>query len=133
MIRALILLVCIYLCCSGVAVAKEVDKGAIVVEWNANVESDLAGYKVFYGELSGQYTEVVDVGNVTRFRIKKLIMDKVYFLVVTAYDESKNESDYSIEVSGPARDWDQPDVVQNPAYILHVPGNTINIFMGDEQ
>ena len=33
--------------------------------WDANTESDLAGYKIHYGLASGQYTNTVDVGNVT--------------------------------------------------------------------
>src|SRR3972149_5909585 len=49
--------------------------------------TDLAGYKIHYGTTSGNYTTVIDVGNVT-----------TYF-ATTAYDSSGNESGYSNEVS----------------------------------
>ena len=35
------------------------------VVWNANSESDLAGYKVHYGTASRNYTTIVDVGKTT--------------------------------------------------------------------
>ncbi|HSN24149.1 MAG TPA: hypothetical protein VLS45_08295, partial [Methylomicrobium sp.] len=37
----------------------------VTLAWDANTESDLAGYKVHYGTASGSYTTVVDVHKVT--------------------------------------------------------------------
>ncbi len=69
------------------------------VSWEPNSESDLAGYKVYYGNSSRNYDTNIDVGNITSYTISNLVEGKTYFFVATAYDESDNESDYSNEVS----------------------------------
>lgn len=78
---------------SGVHVA------TAVVTWNANTESDLAGYKVYYGTESGQYTISIDVGNVTQRKVSGLEVGGVYYFVVTAYDLNGNESAPSGQVA----------------------------------
>ncbi len=60
--------------------------------------TDLAGYKVYYGTTSGNYTDVIDVGNVTTYKVEGL-QPGTYYFAVTAYDTSGNESNYSNEVS----------------------------------
>ncbi|MCH8981657.1 Ig-like domain-containing protein, partial [candidate division KSB1 bacterium] len=69
------------------------------VSWDANTESDLSGYKIYYGTSSGSYDDVVDVGNTTSFSINNLVVGTTYFFVVTAFDFSGNESGFSNEVS----------------------------------
>ena len=59
--------------------------------------TDLAGYKLYYGTSSGNYGSPIDVNNVTTYTISNLTVGSYYF-VVTAYDLSGNESDYSNEV-----------------------------------
>lgn len=71
----------------------------VTVSWDANSESDLAGYKVYIGESSGNYSGNVDVGNVLQFTWNNLAVGKIYFFAVTAYDAAGNESDFSEEVS----------------------------------
>jgi len=60
--------------------------------------TDLAGYKVYYGNSSGTYTSSIDVGNTTTYTITGL-QPGTYYFAVTAYDTSGNESDYSNEVT----------------------------------
>lgn len=76
------------------------------LSWNApttNVDgsplTDLAGYKVYYGTSSGNYTNQTDVGNVLTSQITNLTAGITYYFAVTAYDTSGNESGYSNEVS----------------------------------
>jgi len=69
------------------------------ISWNANTETDLDGYRIYYGHLSGSYEYVLDVGNCVCINIDGFEEDTVYFLAVTAYDLAGNESDYSSEVS----------------------------------
>ncbi len=73
--------------------------GSVMVSWDPNSESDLSGYKVYYGTASRNYGQVVDVGNVTSRRIGGLQPGVRYFFAVTAYDFSGNESDFSEEVN----------------------------------
>ena len=65
--------------------------------------TDLKGYKVYYSQTSGVYSDIKsnDVGNVTTISIKTVIgqLKDLYYFVVTAYDLSGNESDFSNEVS----------------------------------
>jgi hypothetical protein len=78
---------------------------SVTLTWDApttNVDgtplTDLAGYKIYYGKLSGKYTNVIDVGNVITYKVEDL-QSGTYYFAVTAYDTSANEGDYSNEVS----------------------------------
>lgn len=71
----------------------------IRVIWDANQEPDLAGYKIYYGQQSRNYTTTVNPGNATEVDISNLDRGTTYFFAVTAYDQSGNESDFSQEVS----------------------------------
>ncbi len=72
---------------------------SVTLKWNANTESDLAGYKVYIGFTSSVYEYNIDVGNVTQQEVVNLLDSTNYFFAVTAYDTSDNESGYSSEVS----------------------------------
>ncbi len=79
--------------------------GSATLSWNAPTTNtdgtpltDLAGYKVHMGTSSGNYTTVVDIGNVTTYAVSNLAPGTYYF-VVTAYDSSSNESNFSNEAS----------------------------------
>ena len=47
--------------------------------------TDLAGYKIYYGTSSGVYSVIIDVGNITTYKIDNLSPGTYYFSV-TAYD-----------------------------------------------
>src|SRR5262245_5189972 len=64
--------------------------------WNANTESDLAGYRVYQcseqpcSRASGLASVLATVGSVTSFNIGTPTVTQYYF--VTAYDSANNES-----------------------------------------
>lgn len=68
------------------------------LSWDANTESDLSGYKIYFGMASGSYGNPVDVGNTTSHTFSDLA-DGTYYFTVTALDTSGNESLFSNEVS----------------------------------
>jgi hypothetical protein len=72
---------------------------AIVLAWDPNDEPDVAGYRVYYGTASGDYSEVVDVGNATSTPIEGLLPGATYFFVVTAYNSTLLESLPSEEIA----------------------------------
>lgn len=75
--------------------------GAATLNWLANAEPDLAGYKIYRGTASGSYGSPVAVlgSTVTSHTLSALQSGTTYFFVITAYDTAGNESSYSNEVS----------------------------------
>lgn len=69
------------------------------ISWNANTESDLEGYRVFFGTSHGYYGNVINVGRRTTVDVSGLAAGTTYFFAVTAYDYSGNESAFSEERS----------------------------------
>ncbi|MBI3606761.1 MAG: fibronectin type III domain-containing protein [Nitrospirae bacterium] len=81
--------------------------GDAILAWDPNTEPDLAGYKVHYGTAPGTYSVVSDVGDVTTLTVTGL-GPGTYYLAVTAYDTSGNESAASNEVSKSFADTTPP-------------------------
>jgi hypothetical protein len=73
--------------------------GEVTLAWDANSESDLAGYKVYVGLKSLSYDQVIDVGNHTSWVVSELEEGRTYYFAVTAYNASNLESDFSNEVT----------------------------------
>ena len=69
------------------------------LQWAANQESDLAGYRVYHGLTSGSYPSSQNVGKTTTYQYASLELNKTHYFSVTAYDTSGNESSPSQEVS----------------------------------
>ena len=73
----------------------------VTLVWDANSESDLAGYKLYQSNTSGNYTSIpvmtIPAGTETANLLD--VPDGTYFWVLTAYDISGNESGPSNEVT----------------------------------
>jgi hypothetical protein len=74
-----------------------------VVEWDAVVDPNLAGYRVYYGTAPGTYQQPIGKGievdvNTTTYTITGLTNGTWYF-AATALDWTGGESPYSNEVS----------------------------------
>jgi len=70
----------------------------VTVAWDPNPEPTVAGYRLYYGTSSRYYTNSVDVANATRCTISSLLEGVTYYMAVTAYDTSGNQSGYSDEI-----------------------------------
>src|SRR5215470_4257913 len=79
--------------------------GTVSIAWDPVTDADLAGYRVYYGTSPGNYTQSVDVGNITSTTISGLTDCTNYYFGVKAYDTAANESaTFSNEISG----WPRP-------------------------
>lgn len=97
-------LVCLFsFCCSGYALAQDVD-GGVTLAWDANIESDLESYQLYIGTTPGNYDTMINVGNQTRYTATGLVAGTTYYFALTAIDTWQNESGYSVEISGMAKD-----------------------------
>ncbi|KKU41894.1 MAG: hypothetical protein UX58_C0005G0044 [Candidatus Wolfebacteria bacterium GW2011_GWB2_46_69] len=90
----------------GMMAVSHAHAGTATLTWNANNESDLSGYKVYYDTTShsgncpsGFGLNVVSVGNVTTHTFNNLTDGQTYYFQVTAIDTSSNESTCSAQVS----------------------------------
>ncbi len=70
----------------------------VTLLWDANTETNIAGYRVYYGSASRAYVAPISVGNQTTYTVKNLGPGTYYF-AVTAFDTTGAESDFSNEVS----------------------------------
>ena len=66
---------------------------------SSSAAPDIAGYRLYYGTSSGNYSQVIDVGNTTVATISNLAPGQTYFLAVTAYNTAGLESAPSNQVS----------------------------------
>ena len=70
----------------------------IIIQWRANSENDLKGYKLYFGNRSRFYSAVINVGIDTTYQIEDFTNGN-YFFALTAYDSAGNESIYSNEIN----------------------------------
>ena len=71
---------------------------SVTLAWDANTETNLAGYRLYYGGASRSYTNVVNVGNALSAPLN-LLEGGTYYFAVTAINIQGAESDFSAEVS----------------------------------
>ena len=74
----------------------------MTLTWAANVEPDLAGYKIYVGTNSGTYNfpgSPFVIGKVSSYTISNLPKGQTYNFALSAYDNAGNESSLSAEVS----------------------------------
>lgn len=68
----------------------------VILAWDYNSETNVLGYRVYWGSASRDYTSVFDVGNTNLVQLPTLPGTTYY--AVTAYDLELLESDFSDEV-----------------------------------
>ena len=84
----------IFTCFVGVTYSAQV-----TLIWDGSTDSDLGGYKVYYGTASRDYEVSLNVGNWTNCTIAGLEQGETYYFAVTAYNTEGSESGYSNEAS----------------------------------
>jgi hypothetical protein len=72
----------------------------VTLAWDPPPET-VAGYKLYFGSESKNYSTMFDVGQDTQHTVINLDDRKKYFFAVTAYNAKRRESDYSEELAYP--------------------------------
>ena len=75
-----------------------IESSWVTLLWDPNIETDLAGYRLYYGNESGVYPYVIDVGNTETCTVTRLQQGQTYYFTATAYNTAQLESSYSSEV-----------------------------------
>ncbi len=72
---------------------------SVSLTWDASPDINVAGYNIYFGSASGDYTNMINVGNVTTTTISGLTAGVTYYFAATSYDDLGLESGYSSEVT----------------------------------
>ncbi len=70
----------------------------VQLEWDANTESDLAGYRLYHRLSGEEYTDYINI-IAPATTITRPYENGRHYWVLTAYDTVENESDYSNEAT----------------------------------
>jgi chitinase len=70
----------------------------VTLAWDRNTETDIAGYRLYYGTASRVYTTRIDAGNTDQYTVTGLAAGVTYYFAATAYDVDGNESAFSEQV-----------------------------------
>jgi len=113
---------------------------SVSLTWDPNTESDIAGYKVYWGTSSGVYNQSKDVPQSTA-SVPELTVGVRYYFAVTAYNEAGLESGYSEEVSTVVSlppnptptpiPTATPDPTPEPQYLLNI-STRVRVRGGDD-
>jgi len=77
-----------------------VQAGQVSLAWDASPSPNVGGYRIYYGQASGNYTANADAGNQTTYTLTGLEDGKTYYFAAKAYDIAKTtESGFSNEVN----------------------------------
>ncbi|MGH8055961.1 MAG: hypothetical protein ACREOH_01800 [Candidatus Entotheonellia bacterium] len=71
----------------------------VPLAWNPSSSADLAGYILYYGYSSRNYVGSIDVKGLTNYTFTGPEDRVVYYLAVTAYSTSGDESNFSNEIT----------------------------------
>ncbi len=83
----------------------------VTLAWDESADSGVAGYMLYYGNQSGDYTAAADAGDLTRYTVSGLEQGASYYFAVTAYTAEGVESDFSNEVSySSPEDYDEDGI-----------------------
>jgi len=96
--KALVGLTFLWLVMLGLVAASPLHAADMTVAWDPSPDPRVTGYKLYLGETSGRYSEVLDVGNQTQYTLVGLEPGQLVYLAATAYREDGLESAFSDEI-----------------------------------
>src|ERR1700722_17496006 len=69
------------------------------IMWNQSSDTNVQGYKVYYGTVSQQYTNVIVAGNETNITVSAVQAGTTYYFAATSYNAAGWQSAYSPEIA----------------------------------
>jgi hypothetical protein len=72
---------------------------SVTLNWEASPDPNAVGYNIYYGIVSHNYTNIINVGNVTLVTIDGLVAGTTYYFAATTYDAQGKESGFSNEAT----------------------------------
>jgi len=84
---------------ASTSTAQQAVTGDLTLAWDAATDNVTAGYRLGYGTTSHNYTQQIDVGNVTEYTVYGLTFGQQYYFAVRAYNGAGQLSAYSAEVA----------------------------------
>ena len=83
----------------GASLTATLNWSPVTTNEDGSPSTELAGYRVLYGTESGNYTTTVEIADpdAANAVISNLEANTTYYFVVTAYDTSGNQSEFSNE------------------------------------
>jgi len=80
--------------------------GSVTLRWQApelredgsQLDDSLAGYRIYHGSFSRNYSDVVEINDPTATQRSFQLVSGTYYFAMTAIDRQGLESDYSNEV-----------------------------------
>jgi hypothetical protein len=98
-VRARALTALLITSCLAVLTSQSVNGASVTLAWNPSVTPGVAGYNVYYGTNSQNYTSSAPAGTATNVTVSGLTPGVTYYFSATAYDSLGIESDFSIETN----------------------------------
>lgn len=72
---------------------------SVTLGWDLIGDSNVVGYKIYYGTASHTYTNVVVLGNTNNGTVTGLVTGTTYYFAATSFDGAGIESPFSDELS----------------------------------
>lgn len=101
----------------------------VTLAWDSNRDPGIAGYKVYRGTSTRNYSISYDAGLGNRYAISDLQAGTTCYFAATAYDQHGNESDFSEEVTYAAPVPNDPPAARDGVFSTHqdTPGSGVLI------
>jgi hypothetical protein len=80
-------------------VSAQLNGQSVTLAWDTSPDPTVAGYLIYWGTVSGNYTDSEDAGTNTAITISNLAGETPFYFAAACYDEEGAQSGYSTEIA----------------------------------